>query len=174
VRLFFFKSKKRMLLFLLTGYLCFCNRYVILAGDSCNTISVVPNANNPQVRFKNITQAQFEDFNQQNCGPTFPPQPGNYVCISEGGLPPIPTMLDNGFCSSYRVREGDSCDSIANNDTFLITKDQIQNFNNKVCGPLFPTVNSIICLSEGQVPRNAASRSASFILGAILSTLALI
>lgn len=143
--------------FLFLAAICcsFCTRYTVLSGDSCDTISVVPNANNPNTKFKNITQAQFEEFNQANCGQNFPPQPGNVVCISEGGLPPTPVKLDNGYCSSYRVAPGDSCDSIASNDTFQITKDQIQNFNQKVCGQTFPVVDSIICLSDGELPKNS-------------------
>jgi hypothetical protein len=154
--------------------LSYCDKYQVQQGDSCNSISVVPNANNPDVKFKNITQSQFEEFNLQNCGPQFPPSPGNFVCISPGGLPPTPTILSNGYCSSYRVKEGDTCDSIANNGSFLITKDQIQNYNQKVCGPSFPTVDSIICLSEGMLPRNGGLRDGGLVLGAILSLLALI
>lgn len=128
------------------------------SGDTCNIL---------ELKF-NISLLDLQMFNGgQQCGPTFPTT-GQVICVSQGALPPTPANYNDGTCSLYKVQQGDTCLTIEKNQTFTITSQQLQNFNNASCGNSFPVSGSTICISNGTLkappaPPSNASTSPLFV-----------
>lgn len=115
-----------------------CTRQTVQDGDTCAILALK----------YNITQQLLERYNGQLCGPDWPSQ-GTVVCVSEGGLPAIPIPFSDGSCSTYTVQPGDSCTSITQNNTFTISIQHLQQYNNQTCGSSFPPQGKNICISPG-------------------------
>ncbi|KAH7317126.1 hypothetical protein B0I35DRAFT_461621 [Stachybotrys elegans] len=100
-----------------------------------------------------ITQDQLVEYNGDDFCST-PIQVGQAVCCTPGDLPDFtPQPNPDGSCSTYMIRSGDICSTIAEENS--MTVDQIEDRNANTwgwagCGTLYP--GSIICLSTGSPP----------------------
>lgn len=100
-----------------------------------------------------ITTDQLLKYNPQAnfCTTLKVPQ---LVCCSAGELP-IPKPDQNGNCATYKVNSGDSCWSITNAHSNLISVDDLEKYNKNTwgwgtCNNL--QANTLICLSSGAPP----------------------
>ncbi|EGX90960.1 class V chitinase Chi100 [Cordyceps militaris CM01] len=76
------------------------------------------------------------------------------VCCSEGNLP-VPVSDSNGNCKTHEVQPEENCWSMANDNSFLFSADDLEGFNKNTwgwggCGNL--QAGTIICLSPGNPP----------------------
>ncbi|KAK4200586.1 killer toxin subunits alpha/beta-like protein [Triangularia verruculosa] len=120
-----------------------CTTADVAAGNLCADLA----------RKCGITVEQLLKFNPQAnfCTTLKVPQK---VCCSAGDLP-IPKPDANGNCATYKVLSGDSCWSITNALSGLISVDDLEKYNKNTwgwgtCNNLQP--NTLICLSSGAPP----------------------
>jgi chitinase len=124
-----------------------CSYTQAQSGDGCWSLS----------QTCGITQQQFENYNgDQNVCNTI--QVGQYFCCSPGTLPDFsPQPQSDGSCTTYTIKSGDTCATIASAHT--MTVDQINNRNGQTwawAGCTHLLIGQVICLSTGTPPMPAS------------------
>lgn len=122
-----------------------CQTIRVSYGDTCGTLATKCGIHGDDFMV-------YNSYNPTLCGNLRPGQP---VCCSSGEVPDIrPKPNADGECFSYRVKDGEWCDSIA--AAHGLELEELEEFNEgKVwgymgCGDLF--IGTILCLSEGTPP----------------------
>ncbi|RKK65966.1 hypothetical protein BFJ69_g15824 [Fusarium oxysporum] len=122
-----------------------CQTVTVDGGDTCETLA----------KYCGVSVGAFKGFNTDTQDLCNTLGAGQRVCCSAGTLPNVRAkILASGVCTSYDVKEGDTCDGIA--QSYGITKGDLMNFNKKTwawngCGNNLQPFTRI-CVSEGSPP----------------------
>lgn len=120
-----------------------CSTIQAVENDTCTTLAAECG----------ITGDEFTEYNSDSdlCSTL---KAGQHVCCSSGTLPDYtPSPDDDGYCYSYTIKTGDTCDYLA--AAYDITVEDIDDYNTDTwawngCSSLYP--DYYICLSSGYPP----------------------
>ncbi|PYI35708.1 glycoside hydrolase, partial [Aspergillus indologenus CBS 114.80] len=128
-----------------------CTAVQVVSGDTCTTLATECG----------ITATELSTYNPSStlCSNL---TVGEYICCTEGSAPDYAPSPDaDGYCYSYLIQTGDSCDVLA--ATYTLTTAEIESYNNETwgwlgCGDLL--VGEYMCLSSGYPPMPAVIANA--------------